>query len=118
MKKRVETQKKILEVLKHLEEREGKDWWDILYIILMVYRPWQIDPKHERNRGMIGWKRVMTYTEAERFATIRAILNLERMGLVEGRIVRTRDDPVLNKRRIELGSFVSEWKEIRLIQHP
>lgn len=112
---RTQTQKKVLEVLKDLELREGKDWQDILIIILMIYRPWQIDSQHSRNKGLIGWKRNTSgYTRAERFATIRAVLNLERMGLVEGRIVRTRDDPALNRRRIELGSFVSEWKEIRL----
>lgn len=116
---RIQTQKKVLSVLKDLKQRTGKDWWDILYVILMVYRPWQIDPRHERNKGLIGWKRNTTgYTRAERFATMRAILNLERMGLIEGRIVRTRDDPELNRKRIELGSFVSEWKEIRLSQRP
>lgn len=112
---RIQTQKKVLEVLKDLEMRTQKDWQDVLFITLMVYRPWQVDPNHERNRGLIGWKKNTSgYTRAERFATIRAILNLERMGLVEGKIVRTRDDLALNKRRIELGSFVSEWKEIRL----
>ena len=35
---------------------EGKDWVDILDILMYVYRLEQIDPDHERNRGVIGFK--------------------------------------------------------------
>lgn len=116
MKKRVEVQKRILETLKHLEQTRQKQWWDILDILFWVYRPEQVDPDHERNRGLIGWRPDWkTHTWAERVSIIRACLNLERMGLIQSRIIRTRDDPKLNRKRIELGSHVSEWKEIRIV---
>ena len=117
MKKRVEVQKKILETLRHLEQVGGKEWWDIMDILFWVYRPEQIDPNHERNRGLIGWRPDRkTHTWSERVSIIRACLNLERQGRIEGRLIRTRDNPALNRKRIELGSKVSEWKEIRLSQ--
>ena len=112
--KRIQTQKNVLEVLKDLEQRKQKDWWDILYVILMVYRPWQIDSQHERNRGMIGWKRNLTYTNSEKFAVIRACLNLERMGMLESRIIRVCENKEMVEKRVKLGLHIAFWKEVRL----
>lgn len=83
-------QRKILSVLKDLnrrgETREG--WVSLNIIIIMVYRAWQIDPEHPANKERIGGRRKdWSYREAERTSVTRAVLRLEKLGMVKGKIL-------------------------------
>lgn len=104
------TQRKILAVLKDLKARgESNDGWISLHvIIIMTYRPWQIDPTHPANKERIGMrKRDWSYRETERIAVTKAVIKLEKLGLIEGRI--------LTRGRAGKGG-VRRWKEIKVIE--
>ena len=103
-------QRKILAVLKDLkcqgETEEG--WVSLNVVIIMVYRPWQIDPEHPANKERIGMrKRSWSYTEMERLAVTIAVIKLEKLGRVKGRI--------LTRGRLGRGR-VRRWKEIKRIE--
>jgi len=103
-------QRKILEVLKDLKRRgESNEGWVILnVVIIMTYSPWQIYPLHPANRERIGMrKKDWSYREAERTSTTRAVIRLERLGMVKGKI--------LTGGRAGKGG-VRRWKEIKLIE--
>lgn len=108
MGKRIKTQQAIIEALKELKRREGKDWISVHIIILMIYRRHQIDPQHKDYKGK-DW----TYRPAEARAVYRALGALERKKKIVRRKVRAVDRyPELPKDKRYGG--IQVWTEIRL----
>jgi len=108
MRKRTPIQKRIIETLKELKKREGKDWWPVNIIIIMIYRRHQIDPQHKDYKGK-DW----TYRPAEARAVYRALGALERKKEIVRRKVRAVDRyPELPKEKRYGG--IQIWTEIQL----
>lgn len=104
------TQRKILEVLKDLKARgeSNEGWVSLNIVIIMTYRAWQIDPQHPANKERIGMrKRIWSYREAERTSATRAVIRLEKLGMVKGKI--------LTAGRSGKGG-VRRWKEIKRVE--
>lgn len=103
-------QRKILVVLKDLKHREetNEGWVSLNVVIIMTYRPWQIDPTHPANKERIGMrKKDWSYRESERTSATRAVIRLEKLGMVRGKI--------LTRGREGKGG-IRRWKEIKLIE--
>ena len=108
MRKRIPVQKKIIEVLRELKKREGKDWISVHIIILMTYRRHQIDPQHKDYKGK-DW----TYRPAEARAVYRALGALERKKEIVRRKVRAVDRYPELPKEMRYGG-IQVWTEIRL----
>jgi len=108
-------QRKILAVLKDLKRRGESDegWISLNVVIIMTYRPWQINSHHPANKERIGMRRRdWSYKETERLAVTTAVIKLEKLGLVKGKILTAgRSGERGGVRRWKVVSVIDERKE-------
>jgi len=101
-------QHRILSVLDELKRRDQEDWFTLRVITIFLYTPWQLDPHHERNRGIVHFEKNWDFGKNEARRVWESVKGLEKRGLVECRM-RYRNEG-------RIGGIWGGWQKLMQVR--